>query len=176
MTVTRDIKAYQKQVLSELLASSEYEELFNMLREKEKSFKIIQRDSFNAEYLAAKLALAAHYWELYVPQYIAGAGENDGKLLFKAVMHCFQSPKMLPLATAFSEYIYFETEKDAPGPCVKAALKLFERLGLSEKVTVTSGNETTVSHSFRILAETLDGFRASFENDIMKFSGFETEF
>lgn len=169
-----DLKALQTRILSEILSSSEYEELYNLLSEKEPGFGRITRDAFNTEYLAAKLALASRFWEKSCSESMPESGEQEQKLFFKAVMKCFQSPKMVPLATAFSEYLLEPSGEEGHSPVIQAGLKLFGRFGLAEKITKGSGPKAAVSDAFRILVETLEGFRVSFENDFMSYPGFDS--
>lgn len=171
-----DFEKYQKKVLSETLETSEYDELYRVLLEKEAAFGQISRDSLSAEYLAAKLALTSHYWEIYCGEYLSEKSKTYRKAFFKAVMSMFQSPKMLPLASAFSEYIFDSGEEgNDEAPSVAAALKLFRRLQLQEKIVKKTKAGEEVSPAFRFLVETFEGFRASFENDFLKFAGFNAD-
>ncbi len=161
------LQLFAKQELARIYGETEHQDLFLMLSAKEKQgFSRITADAFGMEYLTAKLAMACLVWE----HECAEAGileEAHAKVLFRQIMDGFRSPKMMGLATAFSDYYYAcGTEQDDP-PAVLLAKRLLGRLGLQQGLL--HQDMGSVPFVFQILLETLEGFRAAFENQCLEF-------
>lgn len=165
MGLKEDLVPLAKQKLSAVLGDKEYEDLDRLLRQKETSLKAMDKELFAKEYLAVKLSLAAHVWEHQCAENEIKE-EDLKKIFFRSVMQIFQEPKMVHLATAFSEY-YYAVE---PGPETPASVtlgtRLFERLGAQAQ---PAEKQTSGTGGCGILIETLEGFRVSMENELHDF-------
>lgn len=168
-TTLEHLQAYARQELARIYGENEHQDLYVMFKAKEKSmFSRISQDQFGMEYLTAKLAMACLVWD-YACQESALNQDSFRKVLFRQVMEGFRSPKMMPLATAFSDY-YFTCEKEpSEPPGVLLVMRLMGRLNLQETSSAPPKNpDAAVPFTFQTLLETLEGFRSSFENQCLE--------
>ncbi len=159
---TEQLLLFAKQELARIYGENEYQDLFLMLSAKEKqSFSRVTPDAFGMEYLPAKLAMASLVWE-HECRESGFSEEADTKVLFRQIMDGFRTPKMMPLATAFSDYYYACAPEGEEPPAVLMVKRLLGRLGLQQEHL--HQDKGTIPFVFQTLLETLEGFRVSFEN------------
>lgn len=168
-TTLEQLQTYARQELARIYGETEHQDLYVMFKAKEKNmFSRVSQDQFGMEYLTAKLAMACLVWE-YACLESALNEDSFRKVLFRQVMDGFRSPKMMPLATAFSDY-YFTCEKEpSESPGILLVMRFMGRLNLQDAGAAAPRNpDAPVPFVFQTLLETLEGFRSSFENQCLE--------
>lgn len=165
MITEKILQEYAQKVLSSILAEREYGPLLERLQSEEKKLLTVSRDRFSMEYLPAKLAVACLLWETQCRE---NGLEGNEKMLFQFVMQLFKSPKMVSMASSFSDYLYASDSEQGHSPMPALVVRLFERLGL-QGLLRGKKQGPALSAPFKILVETLEGFRSSLENDFLEF-------
>ena len=161
----KDFKAFAAQKLAEIYGLNDYERVLRALKEADLAFADVVPVRFGMEFLAARLALAAHGWSRACKEnQVKDPGAEN--LFFKAVMQSFQSQKFVEVAASFSEYLH------APGAAEKPILSLsalmMQRLGITDAIVKDKG--IVLPPGFKLLIEVSEAFKSAFENDFFEFT------
>lgn len=159
-----DFKKFARDQLAAIFADPEYGTLYQHIAAKAPEFADVSVDLFSMEYLGAKLALSARGWEEACADVrVSEAGIS--KIFFQSAMDCFQSPKMTPLAAAFSEAYYAVEDKPLKDLALMLAARLFEKLRPGLAGDKARGRE----EALQMVMESLESFRNTFENRFHDF-------
>lgn len=162
-----DIRKFAKDELSSIFGDAEDKSLYRKLVLKQQVFSEVLEETFNLEYLAAKLAITTVIWKECCKENNLIEGGQDN-IFFEFVMQCFGSPKMTHLASAFSEYMYASDNVSRSEMCVAVTRYMFKRLKMEDKVQ--RGNaDAKMSPAFETIVLGFEGYRNSFENRFNEF-------
>lgn len=163
--MSKDYKAYAAKQLAGIYEVNDYERVLQALKEADIHFADVVPATFGLEFLAARLALAAHGWSRACKEnHVEEKGAEN--YFFKAVMQSFQTSKFVDIAGAFSEYLHAPAVEEKPVLSISAMM--MKRLGLAG--SLLKGQEPVLTTGFRLLVETAESFKSGFENEFFDFA------
>lgn len=162
MNSEQDFKLFAQKKLAEIYSEGNYSRIHDFLSDADPSFKTISIDTFNREFLTARLALSALVWENFFGEY---QEKTDKNLFFKMVMNGFQDPKFIGLASRFSEYYHETNDAEKNESMIAIGKSLFKVL----EVPVTLDDEKFLNPAFERLLQVFEGIKCSLENEFEAF-------
>lgn len=164
MKSEQDFKVFAAKQLAAIYDIGDYGNILQTLQNEDRAFQKIHPTSFSLEFLASRLALACHAWsKICEESKIKDVGIKN--IFFKTVMQSFQTPKVVDIASAFSDYLHAPAAEEKSVLAVTALL--MKRLGLAE--TLKKSGQLALPAGFRLLIDADDGFKNSFENEFFEF-------
>lgn len=151
-----------RQLLASIYETQDYERIRGHMADVEPKVVSIPADTFACEYLAARLALGTALWEALCRENKLTA-EAQTKAFLKQVMGDFHSKKFLPLASAFSEYLYAPGIEQEELAILAVTVCFLERLAIEQPSKRSAA--TDLSPVFRRTAEVFEAFKSWFESE-----------
>lgn len=161
-------KAFAERAIEDIYKREDLADVYSLLCAKEKRLSEWGKDAFGLEYLCLRLALGCVAWVSGCRE--SGVTEKSVQGLFlKCVMDSFESPDTLPIASAFSEYLYARDgmgKIDETFPLVEKFLIRLTRQASPESRAVLERNSLLA----KAVMEICESIRMSFEDDFADVS------
>ncbi len=161
-------KTWAQAKISEIYQSENIIQTYQRLCEKEKSFAAYPKEAFGFEYICLRLAIGCIAW-------INACRENNisekaiQNVFLKSVMSSFETPKSLPIASAFSEYLYSPDGIRKNDEIVPLVAKMFERLE-AKRAAGKKKIDQKIIESVKTLIAMSESTRMSFENEFLELA------
>ncbi len=162
-----DFKAFAEEKIAAIYAQNDVDEIYALLCKKNSSFSNYSKEAFEFEFVCLRLAIDCIGW-------INGCRENhiSDKTLqntfFKSVMDSFASPKLLPLAAGFSDYLYSPDGTRKSDETFSLVVILFKRLEGRQKKSALRTEKSDLTGCVKAMVEITESIRMSFENEFLK--------
>ena len=160
-----DLKNHALKLLESVLDPADAGRIYDHLTQNFSFFSKVNREQFQSEYTALRLALATAAWENACIDHHLTQQEIP-KIFLREVTRSFESPKALPVAQMFSDYLYapdLEEEKDLMVALVK---RFIHRLNLEKILAADLKKGTPLLPLVQKLVEIFEAFRNWIESQV----------
>lgn len=163
MSAKEKFETFAQNKIGEIYSKRDFDDIYNLIAEKDESFRLYPRTDFDFQFLSFRLALASMAWKNACLE----NGVNEEviqKLFLRNVLQTFGTKESLPLASVFSEYQYSGDEERPEGDTISMVTTLFRKLEAANPRRVKRVTQQT-AESFKAMVEISEGIRVSFQND-----------